>query len=639
MRRKKEFSGYYDEKTSPYEIAPEMDYPETIIEETAQEKPPTERIINTAFSSTTNPEIDHDKNIPLVPDTAYYFTFDIGKTRQGSIEINIEPLPIQLLPKQAKLKVVLFAFEGEIDITPKRDVGEVQIMPDWSVQVTKQVEKPDLAPTSYDLLKQRLFFLVRTPAKEGEFRLRCNIYHEQTLVQSRLIAVLVSNTKGRLESPVLTSTVEYSMSKSLNPILLTKMGAQTMSVMLNDNGNGTHCFRMFGANDYKKEASFDVGTLQSLIQEARFALRAASWGDEKPWDETKHYQYETGNNVERLREDLVLFAIRGFRFWAKLTQKIAPREDSNDLSDKMLKPGSIEFVIKDKSEAANYMFPAAMIYDYPLDTTLNPKDYKLCPAFIDSLKSNVPLEDTLCFKGDCPSRGKEPLSVICPSGFWGFRHSIGVPLGCDSESINEILYQESPEITVAASTSFPRWPNHCKTLTSIKSGLQWNIAGTTIDTFDELKLTKPHLVYFYCHGGYQGNTPFIKVGPDSEETLIFPDNFLPKKIRWTVPQPIVFVNGCHTVGMDPKLILDFASTFVLSLNASGVIGTEITIFESLACDFAEEWLAQFLVKGESVGDATRKTRLKLLKQKNPLGLVYTPYANSHLHLKKQESHA
>ncbi len=63
-----------------------------------------------------------------------------------------------------------------------------------------------------------------------------------------------------------------------------------------------------------------------------------------------------------------------------------------------------------------------------------------------------------------------------------------------------------------------------------------------------------------------------------------------------------------------------------------VIGTEITIFEQLACDFAEECLRRFLAGNASIGEAIRGTRLELLRKGNPLGLIYTPFVTDELHL-------
>ena len=83
--------------------------------------------------------------------------------------------------------------------------------------------------------------------------------------------------------------------------------------------------------------------------------------------------------------------------------------------------------------------------------------------------------------------------------------------------------------------------------------------------------------------------------------------------------------------MEPKLAIAFAQAFINGLGASGVIGTEISIFEPLACAFAENCLRYFL-GGLPIGEAIRRARLVLLKQANPLGLVYVPFVIGDLRL-------
>jgi len=612
--------------------------------------PPEERIVNTGFSSQTRAGEPLDPFMPLAPGQPHYFWFEVGPPVPGSIEAKPEPLMVEFLPSEARLNVVLFAFEDEIEITAGGDVGEIQIMPDGKVRVVRQVERPESVRSSPDLLDRRLFFLVRTPNKEGVFRLRCNIYYEHILIQSRLIRARVAGKRVRSDVPVSQSTIEYTMSKALNPNYLVRMEPQTLSVMLNNNGDGTHCLRLFGEQDFKSDACFDAGDLETVVKHVRGALRRASWGDEEPWREDKSYRYERGYDLHQLKDDLVSFAIRGYRFWSKLTVQIAgPRPEVEKLKRMVLKPTTVEFAIKDKIEAS-HLFPPAMIYDYPLDTNLNREDYQLCPSFLRALEARQPLEETSCFKGDCPSRREMerrqeliestdrrqrplPLNMVCPSGFWGFRHSIGNPLGSRSEINHEMLYQQAPELTVAVFPSFHEWPKHQQALKSLMPGMTWNLADTREETRTKLKSTKPHLVYFYCHGGVISDTPFIKVGA-REELGITPDNLDGWGIEWKYPQPLVFINGCHTTASEPKQALHFVEKFVITCNAAGVIGTEITIFEELAAAFAEECLRRFLVGGETIGDSVRRARLKLLGQGNPLGLVYNIYANAGLRLKK-----
>jgi len=593
--------------------------------------PREERIVKTGFSSQTRAGEPLDPFIPLAPGQPYYFWFEVGPPVPGSIEAKPDPLMVEFSPSEARLNVVLFAFEDEIEITPGGDVGEIQIMHDGKVRVVRQVERPESVRSISDLLDRRLFFLVRTPNKEGVFRLRCNIYYEHILIQSRLIQARVASKRVRPDVPASQSTIEYTMSKTLNPNYLVRMEPQTLSVMLNDNGDGTHCLRLFGEQDYKSDACFDAGDLETVVKHVRGALRRASWGDEEPWREDKSYRYERGYDLHQLKDDLISFAIHGYRFWSKLTVQIAgPRPEVEKLKRMVLKPTTVEFAIKDKIEAS-HLFPPAMIYDYPLDTNLNREDYQLCPSFLRALQGRRPLEETSCFKGNCPSRGN--LAVVCPSGFWGFRHSIGNPLGSRSEINHEMLYRDVPEVTVSVFPSFNGWPLHQQALRSLRPGTIWNLADTRSETFTKLKSTKPHMVYFYCHGGVRRNTPYIKVGAKDEKGIT-PDNLDPYGIYWEYPQPLIFINGCHTTASEPELALQFVEKFVITCNAAGVIGTEITIFEELAAAFAEECLRRFLAGGMTIGDAVRGARLKLLEQGNPLGLVYNIYANASLRLKK-----
>jgi hypothetical protein len=85
--------------------------------------------------------------------------------------------------------------------------------------------------------------------------------------------------------------------------------------------------------------------------------------------------------------------------------------------------------------------------------------------------------------------------------------------------------------------------------------------------------------------------------------------------------------------VEPSQAIEFVSALIDS-SASGVIGTEISLFEPLACEFAESFLHHFL-RGDHVAEAIRRSRLILLAKLNPLGLVYTPYALATLHLEDE----
>jgi hypothetical protein len=124
--------------------------------------------------------------------------------------------------------------------------------------------------------------------------------------------------------------------------------------------------------------------------------------------------------------------------------------------------------------------------------------------------------------------------------------------------------------------------------------------------------------------------PFIKVGPLSEMAITAVTLFN-ERIRWEKTRPLVFLNGCHTTGLEPERAIELVSALVRNAHAAGVVGTEITVFEPLARAFAEDCLRRFL-GGAELGWAVRDARLALLKAGNPLGLVYLPYALPSLQL-------
>lgn len=150
---------------------------------------------------------------------------------------------------------------------------------------------------------------------------------------------------------------------------------------------------------------------------------------------------------------------------------------------------------------------------------------------------------------------------------------------------------------------------------------------------DHWEEIRSHLVYFYCHGGLTpDNLPYIQVGHRGERGITR-DNLRFKKIRWDDPRPLVFINGCHTAAVEPEQALNLVSGFIETAHAAGVIGSEITLFDPLARGFSEACLRRF-TKGIQIGEACRQARLELLKEGNPLGLVYIPFVLGSLRIRQ-----
>lgn len=615
-----------------------------------------ERLVRTGFVSQKYAAVSLDETVPLRCGQHYYFWLEIGALHSTAVDERAI-MPEEQLAVASRLTVALFAFPNEIQVPPGEDTGELEIQGDNAAVVIRQPANLPELPSRPDLLASRLFFPVHMPDNAGTFRLRCNIYYEQILLQSRLFHVHVTSARRR-EKQAIRSVLDYALSRALSPAHLNRLVPHRLSLMLNSNSDGTHSFFFYGDDNrkfpvdkpVKDGITLDAGVLKDLIKAARGALRQAAWGNEEPWKEENTYRYGGQRDLRQLKTDLIRCALRGYILYDRLMDHLTGGyESSKFVAELMREPGRVQIAHK---QSASLLVPAALFYDYRIDTgKVNASvkeeeeekrfaNYKLCPAFEEAFKNSSPLDTLECFQGNCPGRGDKTKTTICPSGFWGYRHAIGMPLPIfDLELPPEIVYELNPQFTVGVSTALPNFKDHRKKLESLRSGSSWKFLETRDEVLQFLGEPRPHLVYFYCHSGVVSKPPprrpYIQVGSHDRQNNIYRDNFGAYDIYWRDSRPLVFINGCNSTALKPDMAIDFASGFIRSA-ASGVIGTEITIFESLACNFAEECLRSFL-NDQMIGEAIRGARLKLLSEGNPLGLAYTPFVLASLRLIKKQS--
>ena len=608
---------------APFPVASE---PRDFASPTSAEPHPSQNVVNTGFTNRLEPTKLLDKFNALTPESDYYFCLGVGEVLAGSIEKTPTALPEQL-PAQALLQVALFSYEGELEIDSQASVGLLRLQEGGSATIVRQPGAQGMSQEAPWLL-----FPVHTPARTGCMHLRCSIYYEQCLVQSRMVSAQVFPlgqwTGGE---QALVSELDYNLSQSMAAGHLAGIKEHNLSLMINENTDGTHGFRFFGKDEFKNDATLDGLEVQGIINLARSALRKTAWGDENDFS-NQSYRYTGPPDLNRLRDDIISLAIRGYRIYDQIINRLAGgKTQAQKLTELMDNRGLVQIALK---QSARFVLPAALIYDYPLDTSAEAKDFKLCPQFLTALNGPDPLEKCACFDGKCPSRGDD--ITVCPSGFWGFRQELGMPLSLADapDAPTEITVQGSPNfvISVCLDPNFVMRAGHETRLRNLLTQVQWTRADSRDATFNALMVAKPHLVYFYCHGGLtSSNIPFIQIGQITERGITR-DNLRAKGVSWESPRPLVFINGCHTTALEPESAFELVSGFVETSGAAGVIGTEITIFEPIATAFAENFLQAFS-RGIEVGEAIRQSRLALLKQCNPLGLVYIPYTMAGLHIK------
>jgi hypothetical protein len=283
-------------------------------------------------------------------------------------------------------------------------------------------------------------------------------------------------------------------------------------------------------------------------------------------------------------------------------------------------PGGIELSIR---EDARLLLPISTVYDHPLDSKLQQHD--ICDAFIEALERGEHLENTRCFRSECVHI--DSGSVICPSGFWGFRHRISVPVSQPSAGAAwpNIESSTDPEIIVGLSRD-PRFIDlrkHARTIRTLAPTCDWKVEDNRDGLMKAFRMISPHLVYLFCHAGLEGNEPYVHVGGD-DDAGITGDQLYYERINWSRTRPLVFINGCETGAATPEVALALVNQFMRNTYACGAIGTEITAFEPLAISFAEAFFPSFFA-GSSIAEAVRLARLALLEAGNPLGLIYVPF--------------
>lgn len=565
--------------------------------------PPREPVVNTGFAT---PE-----QVPLSPERTltaggqYLFWVDIGLLDPYSIEDAPGPLPVDL-PPHAELTVALFEFVGEIGVDPANAV--VRMVPG-----------------------ERVWLPVRLPSAAGVWRVRCGIYWRQVLLESRVITVHATAAPETMAG-ALRSTVDYRLANPAEVEQLLNVPAHTASLFLNDNGDGSHALRVLatdGRELLRTDATFTAAQLTTQIRLARGALRRVAWGTDAPWRDGDDYRYATAATPDRLAEDLTRLARNGFRLHHLLLRSLGRTDGAGTyaMADRLAaalgKPGVIQVALKD---SAQHVLPVALLYDLPLDT--NADRLTLCADFVRVWREGRPLAGTACFDADCRQARDPDDTVVCPGGFWGYRHALGLPVSTGRGATLPQDLAVAGEVKLAAGLyrDFRHVDAHCRRLHDLLPGVHWRLNDDRDAVLEELRTGSPDIVYFYCHGGVAGDVPYLRVGRGTSGPVITPDNLFRNRIQWPSSRPLVFLNGCQTTDLEPERAIDFVSFFVEDASACGVIGTEITVFEEFAREFAEEFLHAFLTDRVPIGTAVTRARLALLSKGNPLGLSYIPYA-------------
>lgn len=285
------------------------------------------------------------------------------------------------------------------------------------------------------------------------------------------------------------------------------------------------------------------------------------------------------------------------------------------------------------AEAADFVFPWAMLYDRPVP----PKEYQL-PA---------------------------------PDGFWGARYCIEQQMpGATRKADTPIQIEDQLKMAFMLWGQFRNSRKEAELMRSLvkKSAGRLAITEPITDAkacYEALRTGDHHVLYFYSHGFTRQRQADIlgsdldrfvrsyerldRASPLREQYRFFYDSIggeqprversyielttgrlyldeLYDQLGRLPTQPLVVLNMCESAQITPSLSDSFVH-FFLDRGALTVLGTECPMTVEFAHPFAERLLSALFAGGQ-VGEALLRARKYFMRRRNPLGLAYTLYGSA-----------
>jgi hypothetical protein len=587
---------------------------------------PAEDRVNVGVVRASRPGTPISKG-PLAAGEDHLVWVGIGPSDPDAVPGEGHPLDLSKIETGQRLDVVLFTDDALLVPDAPR-AGSFVMGQDRPLRVRGPAERPLVTEV---LATTRLYFRVRTPPLSGHYKVRVCVYYRNTLLQVRQVSLPVGRSRAQL-----VSLTPYAIVRSPSARGVTELAERRLSLYINESGDGSHDLWVRGQAGQKARqwaGHLDEGEVGRLTRLVRDALRQVSWGTttENAGEHNLYPPGESGRfdvNFEKLKADLIILARHGYVAWDLIIDKLG-RGSQQDLQVLMRQRGIIEIAPRTNSSVIP---PVAALYDLNLDTEAEVSDLSLCPEVEKALLDGSDLAVTRCFTDRCEHASGNDL-VVCPSGFWGLRHDIAVPLSHEAApdlaprlrlgfgSPGAILVGTVPESVV------PEVTGHAEKVAG-RFGSSDHVVGRA-DWFTKAEVERHYAVlYFLCHGEEKPNGSVLVLDRPGRPG-ISRSNLRTKKVSLD-HNPLVVMNACNTGALTPDKAINLVSGFT-SRGAGAIIGTEITIFPSLAYAFADTFMNAFVGTSPDqptmvgIGSAVRAARLELLRQWNPLGLAYVLY--------------
>ncbi|MBN1641917.1 MAG: CHAT domain-containing protein [Anaerolineae bacterium] len=467
-------------------------------------------------------------------------------------------------------------------------------------------------------------FRIVTPVETGTSQMRLGVYMHNNLVQSYVIYARIAPFEGGMPAQAgdgWWTRCEYTLSSDLTN--LDALQARRVCMWIGEGKAGACRGGMVasGGVDLGPSLEINASLIGAALDQYRVLLRDACLEDAESEMPVYRYQEDhTPRDAETFNRALVGLAELG----QMLYERIFGTESGWRVAKRMREIERMQgkpLVVQIARLSLDLAFPWAVLYDRPFH--YRPGRNQVCTRY----RQEPACEET------CPHA--EDPSVVCVHGFWGFRYIIEQPLrppGAFSSIATRLPAAGRPRLSMVYGPGLGLAEWHRRQIAAIvEPHADWVAHGSTEGLLQDMA-SAPSIVYLYCHGGNTAYRQWLVVEQDDP---LMPTH-LGEELRaaWSDGAPLVVLNGCHTGTYGPSTLLSFVHRFG-ALGAAGVIGTEIPIHESLGTAFGQ-FLFHRMLAGEPVGKAVYDFRWALLRQRNPLGLVYVPYCHADLQLELGE---